>query len=920
MAVNNHVLKYYHIDHKGKWLCVPEDQIPPEAKYESVLYIKYRAEDVEASGEEQEYWGPFYIDIDVNEDDEKSSIAIALADIRDIINYFKREFQITDDDYRVYASGGKGFHFELNPYLFMDGKFKPMLPLRYRALASRIKEVAGLDLHIDMGVYSTGKGRQWRRVNVQRENGRYKVWLPRLDGLDVEQIIKLTENPGPVPPKFDKVQPNPLLQSWFSSTKKIADMSRISEPVPTEKIASTDTPECVKKLAENRDVKSNVNSNLLAMQAISYGIARGWNIDTILSYNRNFINTYRSSQYKTPAAFEDHFKALYDYAQERPDKFKFGCKMMLSCVGDVDCNSCEIKIGPDAEESYENVYIKDGCYYLIPDNPDLPHKRLTNFTVKWTKSVKKEIGETRLVFEVVHPGSPHHGDLIETGVDFFASRANLTKLLSMYEIFEGSDKEAQVLKLAIAHMNNPTDISEVGYTGLVWQNDEWHYVTKEGSISLNNTIDLIKANVDISVANETRLNFSTEAPRADEIIRVFDAMSDINKPVVIMPMMTWFINAFFNPHAQFQNETSPSLFVTGLHGSGKTQTMIQLHRLFAPNKPAFPSISATTAFSMNKYASATNLMPLIFDEFKPSANKGRNNEEGQVSQAIRASYNKAFESRGTKDRGIDQTPFYAPLAIIGEQQLNEGAISDRIILVQMDKTFHTSESTFALETLKELPVEKVGALFLEFAMGVRPKEYMDTVIRHDKELEERFGTLFDNRPRRNVANLMAAMDYLEQFILLYTGDEKLVDKLQAKMTNFIDSFELEANEVYNEIRNLDDIANALIQLNDLADLMDTSLGDMVLMPNRHYAVQKGILYLDIYACYRSLQQYVKKFGIDLYLTDRSSFVGQLNHKDYVVKKAVKSDIIMPTKMRLVVGIDIEAAEDNKIILDNFKGV
>ena len=913
---SNHQLKYYHVDHKTKWLCVPEDQIPANAKYESVLYVQYRAEDIEASGEDQQYWGPFYLDLDVNENSQEESINIALADIREILLYFAREFGVTDSDYKVYASGGKGFHFELNPYLFMDSKFRKALPIRYRALAARIKQTVGDHLHIDMGVYSQGKGRQWRRTNVQRENGNYKVWLPTLVGLTAKEIIEITKQPGPIPPKFEKGKANPLLHSWFSSTKKLADLVAVSEPVPDKILLEAETPECVKKLAENRDVKHNVNSNLLAMQAISYGIARGWDIDKIISYNNKFISEYRSSQYKTPAAFEDHFRALYDYAKEKPDKFKFGCRMMLSCVGDIDCNSCSVKIG-EAQESYESIYVKDGGYWYIPENPDLPHKKLTNYTIKWDYQITKSNGELVNIYTVTNQNETR---TLEVGRDAFDNKNNIIKMTSMYMAYFGTDKEAPMLKLAIAHLNNPKNRKEIGYTGLVWEEEEWHFVTKEGSMSINGTVDLIKSVVGINLANETRLNFEAEEPTPDEIIRTISTLSKINVPAIAIPMMSWFFNCFFNPHAQFTNETSPSLFVTGLHGSGKTQSMIQFHRLFAPNRPAFPSISATTAFSMNKYASGTNLMPLIFDEFKPSANAGRNNEEGQVSQAIRSSYNKAFESRGTSSREVDQTPFYAPLAIIGEQQLNEGAIMDRIILIQMDKSSHSHTNTTALETIKNLPVEKIGAQFLEFAMRVSPREYTEAVLRHDKELEMIYGKIFDSRPRRNIANLQTAMDFVEQYILLYTGDENLVDSLQLKMKQYIDTFKSEANEIHNEIRNMDDISTIINQFNDLADLMDSSLGELVLMPNRHYKVKKNVLYLDIFACYKFIAAYTKKYGIKVYLTDRSSFIAQLNHKEYVVQKATKKDIIIPSKNRITVGIDIRKAAENNIILDNFKGV
>lgn len=906
-----HTLKYYHVEHKEKWHCTTEDKIPFNAKYESVLYVKYRAEDVEASGEDQEYWGPFYIDIDVKDD-----IGIALADLREVVLYFKQNFGTLDSDLRLYASGGKGFHLELNPYLYMDDKFRVALPLRYRALAARIKQDVGMHLNIDMGVYSQGKGRQWRRVNVQRENGNYKVLIDNLEKLDIATTLEIVKKPGSKPLPFIKSQPNALLHSWFNSTKKLVDLVGTSEPVPVEVIKAADTPECVRKLAQNKSVKHQVNSNLLAMQAISYGIARGWTIEQILSYNSTFITNYKSTQYKTPAAFEDHFRGLYDYARERPDKFKFGCKMMLSCVSDIDCNSCSVKIG-EAKQSFGSVYVKDGSYWIIPENPDFPHKQLTNFIVRWDYKIKKSNGQIVNIYSVIND---YETNVIEVDRTAFDNKQTVTRLCGSYQAYFGGDKEVPMLKLAVAHLNNPRDRREVGYTGLVWEEEEWHFVTKEGSLSLGGTIDLIRSVVGISLANDTRLNFESIEPTPADIIKVINTMISINMPTISMPVMAWFFNCFFNPHTQFTNETSPSLFVTGLHGSGKTQTMIQFHRLFAPSKPGFPSISATTAFSMNKYASGTNLMPLIFDEFKPSANASRNNEEGQVSQAIRSSYNKAFESRGTQSRDVDQTPFYAPLAIIGEQQLNEGAIADRIILVQMDKSLHDEMNTTALEELKTLAVEKVGAHFLEYVMRISPKEYTESVLRIDKELAINMPDIFDSRPRRNIANLCAALDFVQQYVLIYTGDERLVDTLQQCMDIYVTSFKHDFASISNELRRLDDIGAILFQLNDIADLSDTSLGDLVLMPNRHYKIIKNILYLDVMACYKLVSVYTRKYNIHLYITDRSSFIAQLSHKSYATVKATKTDIIIPSKPRIVIGIDLNLAKEENLVFDNFKGI
>lgn len=913
-----HRLKYYHIEHKEAWKCVSEEQIPANAKYESVLYVRYRAEDIEVSGEDQEYWGPMYIDID------STNIAEALADMREIITYMDLNFNLPEADYHVYASGGKGFHLEINPYVFMDAKFKLGLPLRYRGMAARIKQDIGEHLNIDMGVYSQGKGRQWRKVNVQRENGNYKRLLSRaeFDAVTAAQVLEIVKQPGlPVQP-FTKHKPNDLFKSWFDSTKGLVDLAKPSAPVPVETLAKNETPACVVALANNSRVRGSVNSNLLTMQAISYGLAKEWDIDTVVNYNRKFINEYRSTQYKTPALFESHFRGLYDYALVAPQKFKFGCKMMLSCVDGIDCSACPIKLGDGVEEASGRIVIKDKTYYIMAEDPDLPPRQLSNFVADLKSVTTREsfydmqvpvmemdlISDLGITTRLVQP------------VDLFASKSSFTRALGLDHSYYGSDKDLQMLKLAIMHFSNHKNITEIDYTGLKWLKDEWHFVTKEGSMSLNNTIDLVKTHLSASEASRTQLNFDPDdVPHEPEIIAFFDTVVDINAPEVIIPLTTWFFSAFFSPHCMEMNEPAPSLFVTGMHGSGKTQTMLQLHRLFAPKRPSFPSISSTTAFSMNKFCSSTNLMPLIFDEFKPTANAGRYNEEGQVSQAIRASYNKGFESRGTKNRTVEETAFLAPLAIIGEQQINEGAVQERIIQVHMDKSSHTASNYDKLEQLKRLKVEAIGAHFLEYVMRIRAEEYVDTVLRYDKILDETHKGLFENRPRRNLASLLATAEYIEQYLLLYTGDEKLVEKFSSRVDAYKASFEAESSQVYNEVRSLDDIAQILIQLNEMADLMDSTLGDNVLMRQRHYIVKNNILYLDLVACYKLLNAYVKRMHINLYLTDRLSFISQLNQKDYVVVKTSKTDVIVANKPRLVVGIDLTLANGFNIVLDNFRG-
>jgi hypothetical protein len=914
-----HILKYYHKDHKDVWKCVPFDQIPVDAKYESVLFLQYRAEDIEVSGEEQGYWGPFYLDID------SENIAEALADTREIMQYLDLNYHLDEKDYRLFASGGKGFHIEINPYLYMDAKFKKGLPLRYRAMANRIKQDLGGHLSLDMGVYSQGKGRQWRRVNVQRENGNYKKLLTRAEFnlITAHGVLEVVKTPGAMPLPFEKRKPNPLFKSWFDSTKALAEMAAVTAPVANELLSKIDTPPCVVALANNDKVKSSVNSNLLAMQAISYGLAREWSIDQIISYNRKFINEYRSTQYKTPAVFEDHFRGLYEYAKIAPNKFKFGCKMMLSCVDGIDCNTCEVKTGDDTEDTYNTVIVKKDGYWMMSDNPDNPPRYISNYIIKLKREihVREPDGTNveKLEMEFLDPYSGKVLQYVDTTPELFASKNMMLKALTMRCAYYGTDKDLQMLKLAVLHFSNSNVVTEISYTGLKWKDDEWHYVTKEGSMSLSGTLDVVKSKKLASDTSLSELHFeATEPPNVADIISVFNSAINMNVPEVIIPLLGWFVSAFFSPHCMEENQPFPSLFVSGTHGSGKTQTMLQLHRLFAPKRNSFPSISTTTAFSMNAFCSSTNLMPIIFDEFKPRANAGKNGEEGQVSQAIRASYNKAYESRGTASRNIIETPYLAPLAIIGEEQFNEGAIKDRIIGVKMDKATHTPTNKSALDTFKSLPIEVVGAHFLEFVMRIRASEFNQAVARKDEDIKDTLrASAYADRPRANIATILVALDYLEQYLLLYTGDEALVDSLEEKIKLYLSTATTNENKIINQVESLDDVAQVLLILNDLADIMNDALGDNAVHKNRHYKLEGMQLHIDVRACYFAISGYIKKNHLDIYLTDSSSFINQLSQRPYCRYKAHRSTKVSG-KDRIIITLDVEVASMHGITLDNFR--
>jgi hypothetical protein len=114
------------------------------------------------------YRGPFYIDFDGS----NSDLDTVIGKVRQFINQLE-ENEVDLDSLSWYASGSRGFHVEVPVALFTPKPSKTgvaQLPQIYREMLHQVY----IDT-MDLRVYSSRSGRQWRTPNVERENGKYKV-------------------------------------------------------------------------------------------------------------------------------------------------------------------------------------------------------------------------------------------------------------------------------------------------------------------------------------------------------------------------------------------------------------------------------------------------------------------------------------------------------------------------------------------------------------------------------------------------------------------------------------------------------------------------------------------------------------------------------------------------------------------------
>lgn len=161
--------EHWHIAHADERAEIISKYRP---RYVTALATTLHAEEGEKisrdAKNEARYAGDFYIDWDATSDD----LNEAILKVNEFLTRLERDGADLQA-IRLFCSGGRGFHCEVPVGLFCSTVPKngvQHLPIIYREIAFELFVET-----MDMNIYSSGRGRQWRQPNVQRENGNYKV-------------------------------------------------------------------------------------------------------------------------------------------------------------------------------------------------------------------------------------------------------------------------------------------------------------------------------------------------------------------------------------------------------------------------------------------------------------------------------------------------------------------------------------------------------------------------------------------------------------------------------------------------------------------------------------------------------------------------------------------------------------------------
>lgn len=747
------------------------------------------------------YSGPFYADWDGE-------------DLADVIPNFQKflknlgEMGVNLKSLRLYATGGRGFHLEIPPAVFMPKAVRggvTGLPYIYREMAMEMV----VDT-LDMRVYSGRKGRMWRTPNVQRPNGKYKVPILLEDALEMTPQLyeSLCSQPTPEPVR-DEPDLNTVLAAMFikAQSKVEEAVKRRVKSVADESLLAKfkgQFPPTVKKLMTGEGVAPGIGFQRVAMQLAITANALGKTADELVEACEGLCEKHQSdsSRYNSPRKRKEELRRMWEYTHDNPcygysrGGIRSICDVDLG-TSDLDGIAGSTGVGhvPDSDEDeipedaaaeveagqnslLEGMMItKSGIHKRTAEGA----KTLSNISFRRPLQLvdaedNKVLG---LEADVYADGKGRGRHLITAKV--FGSRANLSAYCAEHGgIFSGSDTQAGVVSLML------TRAAQAKGNVVYALHREGLDLVQDPAVKEKVVRDLVWVHPDKVISNNQDANYvyqplvtgsaiynadvhnATPLVCSQDNIEWLRALFQINSPTIVAQMLGWMVSCF---HKQFYHrafQQFPLLHPNGPAGCGKTLTTRMMLRLFyLTTEPKTVNVSVATPFTLKGMMAGSASVPAVFDEYKPSELDHRKLE--QLLQIFRGAYNQAEGASGGISRGNASASFRdvtsytlsAPLVYIGESQEMQTAIVQRTVPVGFnpsDTSAHTEWFKLAQAGADRLPA--LGNLLLGWTFRETVdsrREALQSVI---DRITPGFGRSVNPRQIYNTAVLIAGLEFM----------------------------------------------------------------------------------------------------------------------------------------------------------------
>lgn len=846
------------------------------------------------------YSGPLYVDFDAE------SIKGTIPEFQKFLANLQ-EMGVNLRSLRLYATGGRGFHIEIPPQVFMEKVPKTgvtALPYVYREMAMQMV-VDTLDLR----VYTGRKGRMWRTPGIERSNGKFKVPVSVDDAMAMTPELYDELCAAPIPePERDLPEFNTALGAMF-----IKCQSRMDEAMKRRTKGNADQalllkykgqfPPTIERIMRGEGLAPGVGFQKLSMQLAITANALGKTADQLVEAAEGLCKSHEgdSSRYNSPRKRKEELRRMWEYTHDNPC-YGYSRGAIRSLV-DVDTPTSDLDgltggtaaaIGsvPDSDGDEDEALPEDLQAEITSAGSALLEGLIITRTGihKRTSEGAKTICNigfrkpTLLVDPKDHMVIGLEAEVLSDGVSSgrkgvpgksFMSRAALSQFCSSFGgIFSGTDTQAGAVNLML------TRSAKKGNRVVYALHKEGLDVVQNPMIKDRVQHDVVWVHADKVVSENTEAQyvyqpavsaaptFRSDLHLAAEIVDTPDTLEwirhlfRINDDVVVAQMLGWFVSCFHKPFYHEAYKQFPLLHPNGPAGSGKSMSSELMARMhYLTTRPIERSCVAAKEFALKVALTGSASIPVLFDEYKPRQMKI--DKRDFLQDAFRNAYNGGVGAMGGISRGnaagsfreITEFALTTPIVYLSESQEMQSAIVQRSLPLAFTKDNaqrHTAHYDAARAGHNNM--SGIGRLILKYAYRETiesRRAALDPLIESVKGLYE---PGVNARQIYNLAVVFAGIDTLDYSLRTVFGD-----KLRPDMDRLRGSLYEQKAEI-----NMVAMSEAAKAMSDIALITRTEEPDseFAIREGKEYVVMNGhidVLMRDVFVKYFS---WCKRKGVE----------------------------------------------------------
>ena len=924
---------YYQSNANAKWDYVLES---PESMQElkerkiprqSVISIKEPLDEADDKAGNS-YKGPFYVDIDVDEDPQ--------AAIESAQKFCDKLAELDVNSYSIYLSGKKGFHIIIPMTTFAKDRPVKSLPLVYKEMA--------LDMHVDgvdMAVYNEGKPRLLRNANVKRkDNNKFKVPISvdELYALTPEKYQQLTEAP-----RQELHTAEPKLSMKFQTLYETCKLRMQKKQkalsatvfVPDTELEKTISdegklPQCINLLIEQGDTKSGANFNQASIQFAAFMVRAG--VKDWVKHAQAMAKNVKSSSYKSEFARFAELKKMINYVSSS-EKYGFSKSMLFSVMEPCrDCAICNgtIEDGETVAEDYEELSeISETPHgYFIGSGKN--HRRLTTFTLEVISKFSQvsEDGtdtETRVGAHAIVKVNGHKRDKIMLMEDAWDSTRGFKQCIrgkSNYA-FYGSDPDLQKLQNKLfadeSAMTELTHVKSVGIHNYKVANATIFVYTEPGfSLASNKERNTHEIWGDIPAPPDIK---SVPYPEAnDELMEVIDKLILCNDPLVTSTMIGWLALCHIKVQLTMRDNQFPLLNLWGNAECGKSSLstlFAYLHGIDYMLEQSPMSLQGTTPWAASQYCSTSTSTVRLIEEFNQS--EIPDSKFNQFVGIFKAAWNKQAFAKGGIEKGnvggiqmtgarVMENIISAPLCIMSEQSPDRPALRQRMVQLNIKKSGRelegATESYHHVIDNKHLLAQLARALVFS-SLDTHPEWVSDTMASFKDSVPKEIGP----RPQFSYQAVLTGIKFFGKTLKAIGLNQDYIDeKINFMCSTVIDNLQNTLQTVRIE-KSRTEISLVISEMALMADAYGQDI-QFALEPGKNYLLAAGSLYLDMAVCHRQYTRWARSAGDTVIIKSMAQFEVLLSQEDFFIDFCTHVDL--GDGARRLAALDVAALEKRGI--------